>query len=208
MIVSIGFLYKILILSTFLKPFLCWQPPSSLLRCRQSSILHDYNHHHQHQQCTTTTQLFLKPQRPEDTDPVLQLPLMEAELLLLSEKKKDMITEDDKKRSTELTDAIKDAKTAAEFGIRRVQVDFYNAFTEQNLTAMENLWSSRDDIRCIHPGMSSLDGPEAVMSSWEEIFIGSPSFAIQPLNNASTFADRPHSVVVKKKHRTVEASNV
>jgi len=103
-------------------------------------------------------------------DPVLHLPLMEAELVT--------IAETDKKRQ-ELQTAISDAKMAAELGVRRTQVKFYEAFSNRDVDSMRELWSETSEVRCIHPGMESLEGLESIMESWAAIFQGE-AFTISP----------------------------
>lgn len=118
------------------------------------------------QPCPTTS--FERPQRrwrlntqtEENQDPVLRLPLMEAELATLGQG-------DD---PTQLENAIANAKTAAEFGVRRAQSEFYEAFSNGDLKAMERVWAKESPVRCVHPAMSSLEGREAVISSWKQIF--------------------------------------
>lgn len=113
--------------------------------------------------------------RSGDHDPVLRLPLMEAELATL----------DNDKDPSELKMAIGDAKTAAEFGVRRAQLEFYDAFSRGDIDAMERVWSTQSHVRCVHPGMSSIEGREAVMDSWRQIFSSGGggeknNFAIEP----------------------------
>ena len=86
----------------------------------------------------------------------------------------DVPTSSEKKnrRIQELEDQIDNARTAAEFGIRKAQTEFYDAFSNQDLKMMENLWSHSDDICCVHPGMESLQGYDSVIESWEQIFAG------------------------------------
>lgn len=103
-------------------------------------------------------------------DPVSRLPLMEAELAL---------SETSKERKVELEQAISDAKTSAEFGVRASQFKFYEAFSNQDEEAMRDVWSSSENIRCIHPGMEGLSGVEEVMKSWKLVF-GGPPFPIEP----------------------------
>lgn len=104
-----------------------------------------------------------------DADPVLQLPLLEAELGTCQEKK----------CQSELKEEISNAKTAAEFGVRRAQLEFYDAFSNQDLDAMKKVWSDSDDVRCVHPGMESLSGVDAIMKSWSQVF-QAEAFSIQP----------------------------
>jgi len=107
-------------------------------------------------------------------DNVLLLPLLEAELTKLEGIVNDVPNDElkDIQRIQELKEAIDDAKTAAEFGVRRAQAEFYGAFSGANLEQMVNVWSRSEDVFCVHPGMESLQGFTAVIHSWEQIFAG------------------------------------
>jgi len=103
-------------------------------------------------------------------DPVSRLPLMEAELA----------SETDEDKKITLLESIDCAKTSAEFGIRSAQFQFYEAFTNQDIGAMKDVWSTAEDIRCVHPGMESLNGPLAVLDSFGQIFSTGNAFTIEP----------------------------
>lgn len=105
--------------------------------------------------------------REDMEDNVLLLPLYEAELAKLKGS-----GENDTERIEELTTTIDNARTAAEFGVRRVQAEFYDAFSTADYQKMSNVWSQSDDASCTHPGMHSLIGINAVMDSWRQIFAG------------------------------------
>ena len=47
---------------------------------------------------------------------------------------------------------------------------FYAAFGKLDVLSMRRLWWVSDRISCIHPGGKLLQGYDAVMNSWEEIF--------------------------------------
>lgn len=111
-------------------------------------------------------------------DPVLRLPLLESELSTMAPPGDD--DEASESRRRELQEAIDDARTAAEFGVRRAQVNFYEAFSSGDLSAMEAAWSDEGLVRCIHPGMSALEGKDLVMKSWTEIFSQGEKFSIEP----------------------------
>lgn len=81
--------------------------------------------------------------------------------------------------TSQLISDISDAKTAAEFGVRRAQLEFYDAFSNGDIDAMDNVWSMNSHVRCVHPGMSSIEGREKVMESWKQIMQGG-SINIQP----------------------------
>jgi ketosteroid isomerase-like protein len=46
---------------------------------------------------------------------------------------------------------------------------FYSAFNRKDAEAMEAVWSSRDDVSCLHPGWNVLRGRDAVLDSWRSI---------------------------------------
>mmetsp|Transcript_11863 Transcript_11863/g.18353 ORF Transcript_11863/g.18353 Transcript_11863/m.18353 type:complete len:292 (-) Transcript_11863:50-925(-) len=173
------------------------------------------NHDHQHDSARTRLYSSLSSsgqQGNKNDDPIVRLPLMQAELAVLVANEKHngggggIHSDDDdddfgdltaNSRKMELQQAIQDAETAAELGVRRAQVAFYDAFSNSDLEAMKQVWSSTsgkeengDDsisgVRCIHPGMKSLDGIDAIMKSWEQIFRGAGSkgggFTISPTN--------------------------
>ena len=104
-------------------------------------------------------------------DPVLRLPLMEAELATLMEGQQTNSIDDETQESIErLQTDISNAKTSAEFGIRKSQSEFYEAFATGDIDAMSAVWSDTSPIRCVHPGMTSIDGRSDVLESWKQIF--------------------------------------
>jgi ketosteroid isomerase-like protein len=138
------------------------------IRCEQNSI------------CSA-----LKSNSFDDTDPVVRLPLMEAELASII----DAGSKGDDEtgglsttglRQDELEEEIDNAKTAAEFGVRRAQMQFYDAFSNQDIDAMKSVWSDDDtSVRCIHPGMEAISGKDAIVRSWAQVFQGD-AFEIEP----------------------------
>jgi len=91
----------------------------------------------------------------------------------------ELASTNNEKRRKELEEEIANAKTAAEFGVRRSQVQFYDAFSAQDLDAMKRVWSDSEDVRCVHPGMECFHGVEDIMKSWSLVFQGEP-FVIEP----------------------------
>lgn len=49
---------------------------------------------------------------------------------------------------------------------------FYRAFAALDATAMRRVWSTNQPVSCIHPGGPFLQGLDAVLESWAEIFAG------------------------------------
>ena len=52
---------------------------------------------------------------------------------------------------------------------------FYDAFSTASFDLMKKVWSSSEEIVCIHPGWAPLYGQEAVMQSWSNILEGGHS---------------------------------
>lgn len=50
---------------------------------------------------------------------------------------------------------------------------FYLSFLTLDSDRMESIWSVSSEVYCIHPGSELLQGRDAVMSSWLEIFASS-----------------------------------
>ena len=48
-------------------------------------------------------------------------------------------------------------------------LEFYRAFTTQDLVAMEGLWARGLPVSCVHPGWAPLRDRQAVMQSWRDI---------------------------------------
>jgi uncharacterized protein (TIGR02246 family) len=53
-----------------------------------------------------------------------------------------------------------------------VEEAFYDAMQRGDLEAMMGLWSTEDEIFCVHPGGGRLSGHDAIRASWEAIFAG------------------------------------
>ena len=56
---------------------------------------------------------------------------------------------------------------------------FYKAFNSRDLSAMKEIWSSHQNVTCVHPGWSPLNGFEPIMNSWQGIFKNSGNMDIQ-----------------------------
>jgi len=65
---------------------------------------------------------------------------------------------------------------------------FYRAFAALDPAAMRRVWSADDAVACVHPGGPLLQGQQAVLQSWAEIFSGSqpPRLAWERLSSVAT----------------------
>jgi len=55
---------------------------------------------------------------------------------------------------------------------------FYAAFAARDVEAMDNVWSRRENVTCIHPGSSPIFGNRRVRRSWRMILTNPQSPAI------------------------------
>jgi ketosteroid isomerase-like protein len=62
------------------------------------------------------------------------------------------------------------ALTAEQQAVADANDAFYEALTRRDLPAMEQLWFPGDWVECIHPGMASIRGWDAVRESWAMLF--------------------------------------
>jgi ketosteroid isomerase-like protein len=59
--------------------------------------------------------------------------------------------------------------TGAEQAVLDANAAFYAAFATRDMAALDDLWSRRAAVTCIHPGWNVLSGREAVIESWDAI---------------------------------------
>jgi ketosteroid isomerase-like protein len=57
--------------------------------------------------------------------------------------------------------------------VRFANEAFYTAFLSRDLAAMDEVWSRRSTVTCVHPGWAPLIGRDRVMGSWQAI-LGNP----------------------------------
>lgn len=143
---------------------------------------HISTHHHHRMNANTILRSSSRSLSEGDGDPVLRLPLMEAELdSIMTTTMTTTESDDTDDLVHRLREEIGNAKTAAEFGVRRAQVDFYGAFSAQDVERMRAVWSDDgEDVRCVHPGSAGIHGKAAIMESWEQIFQQGEPFDVDP----------------------------
>jgi ketosteroid isomerase-like protein len=79
-----------------------------------------------------------------------------------------------------------------------VEFAFYQAFEQNDLSAMMALWENADDVVCVHPLGPALRGFAAVEASWREILSGGTiSFAIEEVRVSRT---GPIAIHIVKEH--------
>lgn len=57
---------------------------------------------------------------------------------------------------------------------------FYEAIERADMAALDCVWSKDENVVCVHPGASRIEGRQAVMDSFEQLFEDAPvlSFSI------------------------------
>lgn len=61
---------------------------------------------------------------------------------------------------------------------------FYLTFASGDAEVMDSIWSSRENVTCIHPGWHPLIGRDKVMSSWRAILSNSEAPEIRCEHNS------------------------
>jgi len=56
---------------------------------------------------------------------------------------------------------------------------FYQAFSERDIDAMDQVWAEDVPVACLHPGWPLLDGRDQVMQSWVSILANPDSPTIK-----------------------------
>ena len=54
---------------------------------------------------------------------------------------------------------------------------FYEAIEHSDMAALTNVWSTDDNIVCVHPGSSRIEGRAEVLESFSELFAEAPSLS-------------------------------
>ncbi len=77
---------------------------------------------------------------------------------------------------------------------------FYEAFEHGDLDAMMSVWAETDDIVCIHPMAPRLQGREAVIESWRQLFSGDSELVRMKITDTRCFQDELLSIHVVHEH--------
>ena len=62
---------------------------------------------------------------------------------------------------------------------------FYEVLESFDLSRMRSLWYQGDGVRCVHPGWEAIDGYEAVIESWDQVFRNTGWMRVTPTNVAT-----------------------
>jgi ketosteroid isomerase-like protein len=82
------------------------------------------------------------------------------------------------------------------------QAAFYAAFNALDHAAMMQVWSTRRDVVCIHPGRLPLLGLSAIESSWRSIMAAAAYIRITVHDHESWQRDDMFGCVVTERIRT------
>lgn len=56
-----------------------------------------------------------------------------------------------------------------EDAVLSANLEFYRAFNDRDVNAMEALWAKNAPVACVHPGWTALAGRDQVIRSWRSI---------------------------------------
>ena len=63
-----------------------------------------------------------------------------------------------------------------------VNASFYESLETFDLARMKSLWLQSDGVRCVHPGWEAIDGYDAVIESWDQVFRNTGWMRVTPTN--------------------------
>lgn len=66
---------------------------------------------------------------------------------------------------------------------------FYDAIERGDIDALENVWSNDDNVVCIHPGATRIEGRQAVMESFVQLFSEAPMLSFSLVDTLYTGND-------------------
>ena len=88
--------------------------------------------------------------------------------------------------------------------------EFYRAFRERDIGALEDLLAVRSPVACIHPGWDILTDREEVLNSWRRILSRQQDVAIE-CRNATPYVFDDVAIVLCHEHlgdHTLAATNM
>lgn len=62
---------------------------------------------------------------------------------------------------------------------------FYESLENFDLGAMKALWYRGEGVRCIHPGWEAINGYDAIIESWDQVFKNTGWMRVTPTDVAS-----------------------
>ncbi len=66
---------------------------------------------------------------------------------------------------------------------------FYESIERADIQSLDAVWSTEDNIVCVHPGASRIEGRKAVMDSFVELFADSPALSFTIVDTLYTGND-------------------
>ncbi|KAK1408484.1 hypothetical protein QVD17_40300 [Tagetes erecta] len=80
------------------------------------------------------------------------------------------IQEENYAQAAKIRDNLKHLNEDSKAAVLAANTRFYNSFRNGDLATMQALWSKRDHVCVVHPGVSGISGYELVMGSWEYVW--------------------------------------
>lgn len=69
------------------------------------------------------------------------------------------------------------------------EIAFYEAIERSDTDMLHDVWSADDNIVCIHPGADRIEGRQAVLDSFTELFMESPMLSFSLMDTLQTGDD-------------------
>ncbi|KAI5561158.1 hypothetical protein POPTR_016G105600v4 [Populus trichocarpa] len=109
--------------------------------------------------------------RSEDSEEVLSGESIVLDEQTLMRELQVAIEEENYAQAAKIRDGLKVLQEDSKASVLAANARFYNAFRKGDLAAMQSLWAKADNVCCVHPGASGIQGYDDVMESWELVWM-------------------------------------
>lgn len=77
------------------------------------------------------------------------------------------VEEENYAKAAKIRDSLRFLQEDSKASVLSTNARFYNCFRSGDLAGMQSLWAKRNNVCCVHPGVSGISGYDLVMGSWE-----------------------------------------
>ncbi|KAL1330875.1 hypothetical protein HN51_048113 [Arachis hypogaea] len=108
--------------------------------------------------------------KSEDSESILSSENIALDEQTLEEELRNAIAEENYAKAAKIRDTLKNLQKDSKTTIFGINSRFYESFRNGDLAAMQALWSKKDEVCCVHPGLKGISGYDDVIESWNLVW--------------------------------------
>ncbi|XP_004513277.1 uncharacterized protein [Cicer arietinum] len=108
--------------------------------------------------------------KSEDSESMLSSENIALDENTLQEELQDAIAEENYVKAAEIRDTLKNLQKDSKTAVFGANIRFYDSFRNGDLATMQSMWSKRDEVCCVHPGLKGISGYDDVVESWNFVW--------------------------------------